>query len=66
MYAKSIALFLMSLSLVVLGGIVFVNSFSFDCLTIQATLIRVVPWSFVFGLLGFLIGGILDNAKVRK
>lgn len=66
MYAKSIALFLMSLSLVVLGGIVFVNSFSFDCLTIQATLIRVVPWSFIFGLLGFLIGGTLDNAKVRK
>lgn len=66
MYAKNTALFLMSLSLVILSSIVFLNSFSFDCLTIQATLIRVVPWSFIFGLLGFLIGGILDNAKVRK
>lgn len=66
MYSKSIALFFMSLSLVVLGGIVFLNAFSFDCLTIQATLIRVVPWSLLLGVLGFLIGRILDDAKVRK
>lgn len=66
MYSKNIALFLTSLSLVVLGSIVFINAFSFDCLTIQATLIRVVPWSFLLGVLGFLIGRILDDAKVRK
>lgn len=65
MYSKSVALFLMSLSLIVLGSIVLVTSFSFDCLTIQATLIRVVPWSLLFGVLGFLIGRILDDAKIR-
>ncbi len=66
MYSKSIALFLMSSSLVVLCSVVFINAFSFDCLTIKYTLMRVVPWSCLLGLLGFLIGRILDYAKFKK
>lgn len=66
MYSKSIALFLMSLSLIVLCAIGFISAFSFDCLTIKYTLIRVVPWSCVLGLLGFMIGRILDYAKYKR
>lgn len=66
MYSKSIALFFMSLSLIVLGSIVFINAFSIDCLTIKFTLIRIIPYSIVLGVLGFMIGRILDYANVRK
>lgn len=66
MYSKSIALFLMSLSLVVLCSIVFLNAFSLDCLTIKYTLYRVVPYSCVLGLLGFMIGKVLDHAKYKR
>lgn len=66
MYSKSIALFLMSLSLIVLCAIDFMSSFSFDCLTVKYTLIKVVPWSCVLGLLGFMIGRILDYAKYKR
>ncbi len=66
MYSKSIALFLMSLSLVVLCLVIFINAFSFDCLVIKYTLLRVLPCSLILGLLGFLIGRILDYANYKK
>lgn len=66
MYSKSISVVLASLALVVIGSITFINSMSFSFGTMQFVLYKAVPAALALGLLGFLIGGILDNAKSRR
>lgn len=66
MYSKSISIVLASLSLVVLGCVVFVKSMSVSYGTMQYVVYKAVPASISLGVLGFLIGRILDYAKFKR
>lgn len=66
MYSKSISVVLASLAIVVVGSITFINSMSFSVGTMQFVVYKSIPAALALGVLGFLIGVILDNAKRRR
>lgn len=67
MYSKDIALFIVSLSVLVLGTAFFVPVCCFDYSLLKYSFfIRVIPASLLLGVFGYVIGKILDNAKIKK
>lgn len=67
MYSKSMAFFIASLSVLVLGTVFFMHAYCFDYALLKYSFFtRVLPASFLLGLFGYLIGKILDYAKVKK
>lgn len=66
MYSKSVSVFLTSLSFVVLGVLSFMKSMSYSCDTILHVLYKIIPASLAIGILGFLIGSVMDYAKAKK
>ena len=66
MYSKSLALLLMSLSIMIMGSIMFICSLSISCESLECTLFRVLPGSLIIGVLGFIMGTILDSSTCIK
>lgn len=66
MYSKSISILLASFTLIAVGALAFIDSMSFSCGTMQHVLYKAIPASVALGLLGFLIGAILDNARFKR
>lgn len=64
-YAKRLAALFASGSILFFGTIIFLNAMSLDAATIHYALSVVIPFAFAMGFLGFLIGKILDNQKIK-
>ena len=66
MYSKSISTVLASLSLIIIGCVVFIKTMSFDYGTMQYVVYKAVPAAILLGGLGFMIGSVLDYARFKK
>ncbi len=67
MYSKELSVLWTSVAIVVFGTIVFCTSFSIDAETVKFTIIKILPYSLVLGIMGYIVGKILDSSSaVRK
>ena len=65
-YRQKLAAVFTSFAILIMGAASLVQSMSIDYYSVLSTLIKIVPASLVIGILGWVMGMILDQPKRRS